>query len=209
MLSHPSDNAMFDLEGKPEQILRGAMQVFLQHGYAGTSMDRVAAEAGVSKHTIYNHFQGKEGLFIALFERLVLRHFHQEFGCQLPLSEPPEQVLRRLAKIFLARMDDPEYIAFVRLLFAESGRFPELAQLYVREVIQKGHNVVTEYFKARPELNGTNPEIMAQIFFSTLVCHLFTQEVLHGKALLPISEQALVDNLIALMMRQGDRSHNP
>jgi AcrR family transcriptional regulator len=37
---------------KREQILQGAMQVFLKHGYAGTSMDRVAAIAGVSKQTI-------------------------------------------------------------------------------------------------------------------------------------------------------------
>ena len=51
---------------KQEMILQGAVRVFLQLGYAGTSMDRVASEAGVSKQTIYSNFQDKEGLFTAL-----------------------------------------------------------------------------------------------------------------------------------------------
>ncbi|NEQ24028.1 MAG: TetR/AcrR family transcriptional regulator, partial [Microcoleus sp. SIO2G3] len=112
MLSEQSGSISRSTKDKPEQILQGAMQVFLQHGYRGTSMDRVAAQAGVSKHTIYNHFQGKEGLFVALIERLVLRRFDLEFpDCALPLSEPPDLVLCRIAEIFLGLMDDPEYIA--------------------------------------------------------------------------------------------------
>ena len=55
---------------KVEQILQGAMQEFLVHGYAGTSMDRIAASGGISKATVYSHFQDKQGLFKALVERL-------------------------------------------------------------------------------------------------------------------------------------------
>ena len=188
---------------KPEQILEGAMQVFLRHGYAATSMDRVAAEAGVSKHTIYNHFQGKEGLFIALFERLILRHFHVEFGCDLPLAESPENVLHRLAEILLARMDDPNYIAFIRLLIAESGRFPELAQLYIREVVCKGNEILGRYLQAHPELKLPDPEITARIFFGSLVAHILSQEVLHGKDLMSISKQRLVKDLIGLILNKN------
>lgn len=55
------------------------MQVFLKHGYAGTSMDRVAEVAGVSKNTIYNHFQDKEGLFTALIEQITTNRFQIVF----------------------------------------------------------------------------------------------------------------------------------
>lgn len=185
---------------KPEQILKGAMQVFLKYGFAGTSMDRVAAEAGVSKHTIYNHFEGKDGLFAALIERLVIRHFQMEFGCTLPLNEPPEQVLRRLAAIVLGRMDDPEYIDFVRLVMAESGRFPDLAQLYVREVVQRGNQVLSQYFRSHPSFNLPDPEAAAHIFFGALIAFILSREVLHGKHFLPVSKTELVDSLVRLIL---------
>ncbi|MGL6341002.1 MAG: TetR/AcrR family transcriptional regulator, partial [Waterburya sp.] len=47
-------SSLLEINPKREQILQGAMKVFLQHGYAGTSMDRVAEVAKVSKNTIYN-----------------------------------------------------------------------------------------------------------------------------------------------------------
>lgn len=185
---------------KAEQILGGAIEVFLTSGYAGTSMDRVAAQAGVSKHTIYNHFNDKEGLFNALIERLVLRRFHIEFGCELPLNDPPEQVLRRLAMILLNLREDPEYIAFFRLLISESGRFPELAQLYYQKVIQEGNRVLSSYFRDHPALDLSWPEERSHIFFGSLVCHILSQEVLHGKHLMPIQEESMVDCLIKLVL---------
>jgi TetR/AcrR family transcriptional regulator len=63
------------LAEKAEQILTGAMQEFLVHGYAATSMDRVAKAAGVSKATVYTYFQDKEGLFAALVQRFAQRKF--------------------------------------------------------------------------------------------------------------------------------------
>ncbi|HEY9738637.1 MAG TPA: TetR/AcrR family transcriptional regulator [Trichocoleus sp.] len=185
---------------KAEQILVGAMEVFLGAGYAGTSMDRVAAQAGVSKHTIYNHFSDKEGLFNALIERLVLRRFHIEFGCELPLEDPPEQVLRRLALILLNLREDPEYIAFFRLLIAESGRFPELAQLYYQKVIQEGNRVLSAYLQAHPALTVDQTEARSHIFFGSLVCHILAQDVLQGKQLMPMPDQALIDCLIKMVL---------
>ena len=47
---------------KVEAILQGAMQEFLRHGFAATTMDKVTAAAGVSKTTVYSYFQDKEKL---------------------------------------------------------------------------------------------------------------------------------------------------
>lgn len=200
MLSEQSDS-FSPAAGKPEQILQGAMQIFLQYGYAGTSMDRVAAQAGVSKHTIYNHFQGKEGLFAALIERLVLHRFDLEFpDCDLPLSEPPDRVLRRIAEIFLELMDDPDYIAFLRLMIAESGRFPDLAQLYMRQVVQEGDAVLGEYLRSHPQLKLTDPEMTTRVFIGALVSFVLGQEVLHEKRINPIDKQRFVKNLVAIVL---------
>ena len=113
---------------KVEQILQGAMQEFLVHGYAGTSMDRVAASGGVSKATVYSHFQDKQGLFKALVERLAKERFQSVFGTEDLVGEP-KKVLHELAvKVLNEMLQDEEYMAFMRVLIGESGRFPEIAQ---------------------------------------------------------------------------------
>ena len=48
---------------KRRVILEAATTAFLRHGYLGTSMDEIAALAGVSKQTVYKHFADKERLF--------------------------------------------------------------------------------------------------------------------------------------------------
>ena len=57
-----------DLE-KRQQILTAAKCVFLKCGYHGSSMNQIAQEAGVTKLTIYNHFQDKANLFICAIEK--------------------------------------------------------------------------------------------------------------------------------------------
>jgi len=49
-------------------ILRAAQRVFGAHGYAATTMDQVAEEAGISKGSLYNYFAGKQSLFEKVFE---------------------------------------------------------------------------------------------------------------------------------------------
>jgi AcrR family transcriptional regulator len=184
---------------KGEQILQGAMKVFLKQGYANTSMDRVAAEAGVSKQTIYSHFQDKEGLFIALIERVTIRRLQREFQSELFQGEP-NTMLRRLAENFLEKTDDQEYIAVLRLVIAESARFPELAQLYTCTVIQRGYQTLSAYFKSHPELNFPDPEATARIFISSLSDFILSQEILQGKHTMPMEKERLISTLLRCIL---------
>jgi len=187
---------------KREQILAGAMQIFLSHGYAGTSMDRAAAAAGVSKQTIYSHFRDKEGLFTALIERVTIERFQTDMGMDIEcfLQGEPALVLRRLAEMYLQKMTDPEYLALFRLVIAESVRFPELAQLYTRTVIQRGQVELSNYFRAHATLNIADPEATARIFWGALVSFLLSNELLYGNVIIPLEKERLVDSLIALIL---------
>lgn len=51
-------------------LVASARELFGEHGYAETSIDEVVARAGVTKGAVYHHFQGKEGLFTAVFEQV-------------------------------------------------------------------------------------------------------------------------------------------
>src|SRR5450432_1140722 len=125
-------------KAKREQIVAGALKVFLKFGYEGTSMNRVAEEAGVIKQTIYSHFSDKEGLFKAIIESLTLKHMRTHFAPYMDGERNPREVLAHVAKFFLDRQQDSSYIALMRTVIGESRRFPELARMYTKTVIQQG-----------------------------------------------------------------------
>lgn len=186
---------------KQEMILRGAVRVFLQLGYAGTSMDRVATEAGVSKQTIYSHFQDKEGLFTALMERMTIRRFQSILGMETWQGEP-KILLRQLAEGFFNEIADEEYVALLRLIIAESVRFPELAKLYGQTVIQKGRRLMADFFQQYPELGFSDAEAIAHIFVGSLVSYVLSQEIFYGKESFPLERDRVIQSLITLIFHR-------
>ncbi|MEH1885546.1 MULTISPECIES: TetR/AcrR family transcriptional regulator [unclassified Nostoc] len=189
---------------KVEQILQGAMREFLQNGYAGTSMDRVAVAASVSKATVYSHFQDKEGLFKVLIESLANQKFNSLFGGE-PMEGEPKIVLHQLGTKLLEQMNnDQEHCAFMRVLIGESGRFPELTQICVRAMIKPMLETLNQYFAAHPELNITDPEATGRIFLGTLVDFHVTQDVMHGRDIIPMESDRLINALTHLITKHAD-----
>jgi AcrR family transcriptional regulator len=188
---------------KVEKILQGAMQEFLQNGYAGTSMDRVAVAAGVSKATVYSHFQDKEGLFKVLLEQLASKKNNYIFGTE-PIEGEPAAVLHHLGTKALDLMNnDQEHTAFMRVLIGESGRFPELAQICVRAMIKPVTETLTQYLSA-PELKIPDPEATARILLGALVHFHITQDVMHGRDIIPMESDRLIDALTHLIAKSAD-----
>lgn len=191
---------------KATQILNGALQEFLAQGYAGTSMDRVAATAGVSKPTVYNHFQDKEGLFRALVQRIAQERFQLAFHPEV-LQGSARQGLRRLLALILETIAaDDEYQAFVRLVIGESGRFPELAHTFVTYLSKPGNQLIRQYLDDHPEINLPDPEYITHIIVGTVVYTLLTQHILHGQEILPICRDRLLDTLMALIIPEPGES---
>jgi TetR/AcrR family transcriptional regulator, regulator of autoinduction and epiphytic fitness len=193
---------------KAAAILAGGMQEFLAHGFAGTSMDRVAAAAGVSKATVYSHFQDKEGLFIALIERLVQGEFRSVYDpSDLALQAEPKIFLRELAhRVLDLGANEPQFLNFMRVIIGESGRFPELARAFVRNIEQTSFRLLHQYFEACPQLNLADPEATARIFIGSIVHFLIVQEMLHGKDIVPMERDRLIDSLVdSLVQPLGTR----
>lgn len=183
---------------KAKQILEGALPEFLENGYERTTMDRVAQSAGVSKQTLYNHFSDKDGLFTALVEHMACEKFRLVWA--QPLSGKPEKALRELAYRLLTEAKDQEYMSFVRLILAESGKRPNLAQLFLKNIAQPSIEILSEYLQQHPELNYKDSEAIARIFVGALIHYNLTQEMLQGKEILPLSPERLVDSLIDLLI---------
>jgi TetR/AcrR family transcriptional repressor of mexJK operon len=117
---------------KRRAILEAATTAFLGNGYLGTSMDEIAALAGVSKQTVYKHFADKERLFNEIVISTVNETsdpVHDEV-LNLEDSGDVEADLRHLARRQLELVMQPRLMQLRRLVIAEAGRFPELGRTF-------------------------------------------------------------------------------
>ena len=126
------------IPAKRQQIVAGARQVFTELGFERASVDLIASRAGVSKATIYNHYDDKKALFVACIAqdaedlRAVLR------DC---LGEPAgdvEQALQLVGEKTMRVFLSPPIVALYRQIIAEAGRFPDLGRI----IFDRGSNVI-------------------------------------------------------------------
>jgi AcrR family transcriptional regulator len=124
-----------------QQILNAAFEEFAINGYAATRLDDVAKRAEIAKGTIFLHFENKRVLFRTVLRGCIrpvfsgFREFLQGF------SGTAEALLRDLlSRQYADVVSNKRATALLRLLIAESGKFPELAQMYYREIIDPGRS---------------------------------------------------------------------
>ncbi len=114
---------------KHELIVAAARTLFVGGGFGAISMDAIAAEAGVSKRTVYSHFDNKESLFA-----VVMGDMCREFGGPdldgAPPVETPEAVLKAVGRMVLDRILSPHGRAVLRTVLAEAVQFPELGETF-------------------------------------------------------------------------------
>ena len=165
---------------KYEAILAAATRVFLDEGYGAASMDAIARAAGVSKQTIYAHFGGKA----ALFEATVMKRSDrllEPVPTATDAVDDPEAALRAIAHRYLELILTPETLARFRVVMAESGRFPELAEGFYRSGPARAAAGLADYF-ARLDRQGIlkigDPYMAADQFYGIVRGDFFVRHLL-------------------------------
>lgn len=186
---------------KTELILEGAMQEFLEHGYAGARIDRIVEAAGVSKATVYRHFPDKEALFTALIQQMSCRKSIFELQIQQAFKESPSVFLKQYANTMLENVAaDPQILTFLRIIIGESGRFPELARAFVVNLEKVSLDFLTQYLTKHPQLQIADPEVTARVFIGTLIHFVVLRDVLQSGDLVPIERDRLLESLIKIIL---------
>jgi AcrR family transcriptional regulator len=128
-------------EARPAEIVTAALASFAERGYAATRLEDVAAAAGVSKGTIYLYFPTKEELFRAVVRQAVLPNIETAEAEFARHSGSCAEFLRGLAQRFLQLLDS-DLTAIPKLILAESGNFPAIAQFYADTVLRRAFGLI-------------------------------------------------------------------
>lgn len=137
MRSWPADHPKAKLLGrKRADILAAARRQFLAHGYGGTSMEAIAADAGVSIMTLYRHAERKDELFEAVIS-IACDPEEEAAGAEAFVAKPLRELLVITALMLQTKLLSRETIALLRAVISEQERFPDLAAVAYRAAI--GH----------------------------------------------------------------------
>src|SRR3981081_3497985 len=106
------------------QILDAAVEVFLENGYGGATIDLVVARAGASKATVYSFFGGKDGLFAAIVEERCERIL-SAFGDPEVVHSDVRHALAHIAERYMEVAMAPDAVGIWRLIVADGARCPQ------------------------------------------------------------------------------------
>jgi TetR/AcrR family transcriptional regulator, mexJK operon transcriptional repressor len=152
---------------KRRAILDAAKTLFLTHGYANTSMDAVAGEAGVSKLTVYSHFNDKETLFSSAVMAKCEEQLPPLFF-ELPAGIPVENVLLNIARGFHQLINSDESVNLHRLMMALGTQDPKLSQIFFEagpERMVQGMERLLKQIHETGALSIDQPRNAAEHFF--------------------------------------------
>ncbi len=156
---------------KRRQIVEGARQMFLAHGFDAASMADIAKAAGVSKGTLYVYFKDKEELFGAI---VMMECSSQAEGIFALHAEDPDVAgaLTRLGTAYVGFLCRPEKASALRTVIAIADRMPSLGKTFYETGPAKGIAKLAAYLKAQTEagvLTVDDPEVAAAQFMES--CH--------------------------------------
>jgi len=124
---------------RQEEILAAAFEEFAAKGYAEARLDDVAERAGIAKGTIYLYFKNKKMLFRAVLRGLVHQVFEElDLFIQAFPGSAEDLIRSVLSRQYTEGVKNPKVRSMFRLLIAESHKFPQLSDVYLREVIAPG-----------------------------------------------------------------------
>ena len=151
---------LLDRETRRESILLAAATAFARRGFAATSMDDVAAEAGITRLILYRHFDSKEALYTAVLER-VRDRFTEEFAAGT------EELRSRNAihALLVVARENPQAVVLLWRHAAREPRFAAYAEAFRDRTV--------EFARELLRVGGLSGRLREQWAAETLVSFVF------------------------------------
>jgi AcrR family transcriptional regulator len=136
--------------------VNAALDEFIEKGFAAARIEDIARRASVAKGTIYLHFSDKE----QLFEAIVKQEIRPKIDAAAAIAKSGGSLRDFIQGTLLPVLDEMAHTkrgAVIRLLIGEAGRFPKLAEVYYRVVIEPGLSAIrmlVSHAKQQGELTG-------------------------------------------------------
>ena len=151
------------------RILEAARSHFHAHGLERANLDAIAADAGVSKMTIYSNFGSKEGLFEAVVRERTDRVMGGGDGVEALDPKEPRKALLAIGEQFLLLTREPDTLGKFRSVYGAAATQPEACRAFYRQGADRLTEDLAAYLR-RADAAGTlkirHPRQAADLFLS-------------------------------------------
>ncbi|MDH5600574.1 MAG: TetR/AcrR family transcriptional regulator [Gammaproteobacteria bacterium] len=159
-------------EARPAEILLAALKVFSLKGFAATRLDEVAKSAGISKGTLYLYFDSKDALFKAVVVEFILPQIAKAEEQAEDYRGSVMELMLKLVDQWRCNVLETDISGIPKIMVAEASNFPELAQFYLENVIQRTRIFIEKLIQLgieRGEFRQCNPKHAVRTFLTPLV----------------------------------------
>lgn len=196
-------------EARPQELLEAALTLFVERGFAATRAEDVAAQAQVSKGTMYLYYANKEELFKAVVRSTLVSTISAGAALIQQHQGRSADLLKQLMLTWWDQVGASKASGLCKLVMAESGNFPELARFYHEEVIAPAHalfhSVLLRGMESgefrRVDVAATTHCLIAPVLMLMMWQHSFAhccaQPVLQPRAVVEHAAEVLLRGLIA------------
>lgn len=129
-------------EARPSELREAALGLFVEKGFAATRLEDIAAQANVSKGTLYLYYENKEALFKAVIQEGIVPVIAENEAIAARHTGCSFDLLEAMLDNWWTKIGRTAYAGIPKLMIAEAGNFPELARFYYDEVIRRGRTLV-------------------------------------------------------------------
>lgn len=180
---------------KRDQIARAARKLFLELGFAGSSMDAISSEAGVSKQTLYTYFPAKVDLVRAILDEELSR-IALDGAVPQPQTLPElREVLIRFASGLTNSLLHPDSVALIRLILGEAFRIPELRGTLRQALPLRALHFIAAIVGQAGELGliaVPDPDLAARMLLGPIMTYVALDGFLTTEPVVPPSQETLV-----------------
>ena len=158
-----------------------AMELFLEQGYAATSMRQIAENAGLALGGIYNHFASKDKIFEGI---IIDKHPYKKILPAIIEAEGDslEEFFKHAFHLIISEMGQrPE---FVNLMLIELVEFKgKHGTVMLREIAPKMLPVFERVIKSRKDLRVSSPPLLMRSFIGMVVSYLITEMIISNSVI--------------------------
>ena len=189
-------------EARPDEVLDAALDLFIEKGFAATRVEDIAKRAGLSKGAVYLYFPSKEQILEGIVRRAIVPIADHALGFIKDYEGDPRLVISMIMKLVAKRLSEPRMVAVPKLIMHEVTGFPELAEMYRREVLDKVLPVVEGLLRRGIDqgyLRPVDPELTIRSIIGPVLLHLFMAEVFGIAPRDGLAIDRLIENHITIL----------
>jgi AcrR family transcriptional regulator len=186
-----------EIDSTREKIVLAAHDLFLTQGYHGTSMRAVAAQAEIALGGIYNHFDSKEDLFVAVLE--TFHPYHKMLPVlQAAQGETVEAFVHNAAHAFVELLQDqPNFLnlMFIEVVEFENRHIPHLVGQFAPHVL----GLVSAFAQRQSGVRDIPIPIIVRAFLGFFYSYIMIETML-GESMMPELRQNALEHTIDIFL---------